>query len=67
MDERDDDPCSRVANSVTQSHCASIHIDLLWIKLQDLFGGTNDDGECLVDFEERDIILCQSGLLQRCW
>ena len=48
------------------------NVDLAWVDGEDLLSGLDDDGKRLIDFEQRDIFLCQPCLFQRerkrkCW
>lgn len=49
---------------MSDSHSSTIDVDLGGINVHDLLGRSDDDGESLVEFEESDIVLRDSGLLE---
>lgn len=65
MHKADNNPRARVANGMAQCDGASMDIDLARIDGEDLFSGLDDDGKRLIDFEKRNVVLCQPSLFQR--
>lgn len=43
---------------------APVHVDFCGVDAEDLFGDADDDGEGLVDFEERDVVDREVGLFE---
>ena len=44
---------------------AATDVDLARVDGEELLSGLDDDGKRLIDFEQRDIFLCQPCLFQR--
>ena len=49
---------------MTERDGATMDIDLARVDGEDLLSGLYDDGKRLVDFEQRNVVLCQPSLLQ---
>lgn len=49
---------------MTEGDSSTVDVDLGGIYVHDLFGSANDNAKGLVEFEERDVILRNTSLLQ---
>ena len=72
MHKAHNNPRARVANGMPERNGAATDVDLTRVDSEDLLSGLDDDRKRLVDFEQRDIFLCQPCLFQRerkrkCW
>lgn len=64
MCEGDDDSASTRTDRVTERDGTALGVDLCRVNVHDFFGGTDDDGECFVEFEQGDVFLRNTGGLE---
>lgn len=62
MHKAHNNPRARVANGMPERNGAATDVDLARVDGEELLSGLDDDGERLIDFEQRYIVLCQPCL-----
>ena len=64
MDEGNDDTGAGVTDGMTQGDSAAVDVDLGSWDVENLLGDVNDNGECLINLEQGDIVDGQASFLQ---
>ena len=64
MDEGNDNTRARVTNGMAQGDSATVDVNLGSWDVENLLRNVDDDGECLVDLEQGDVINGQTSLVQ---
>lgn len=64
MCESNDDSASTGTDRVTECDSATVDVDLCRVEVHDLFSGSDDDGECFVEFEQGDVVLRDTSGLE---
>jgi hypothetical protein len=64
VDKRNDNTRAGVTDGVAQGDSAAINVDLGSWNVENLLGDIHNNGEGLVDFEQRDFVNGQASLLE---
>jgi len=62
MHKADNNPRARVTNGMAERNSATADVDLTRVDGEQLLSGLDDDRKRLIDFEQRDVFLCQTCL-----